>query len=49
MKQVDLYKETMHQCPHMIDQILARAVENEEISLDDLLELYDEAEKVKGR
>lgn len=48
MKQVDLYKETLHQCPHMVDQILARAQENDDISEQDMEELIEEAKKVKG-
>lgn len=48
MKQVDLYKECLHVNPHRIQQILARAQENDEISEEDMKELIEEAKKVKG-
>lgn len=48
MEQVELYKECLHTYPHLKEKILDQAIEDDRINIDDLVRLYEEAEKVKG-
>lgn len=48
MEQVELYKECLHTCPHLKEKILTQAQENDEISVQDMAALIEEAAKVKG-